>query len=362
MTSPSGQRAHARSRPPLGRTRRARHRGQALVEFGLILPVLLFLFVIAIDFGRLFFSYIQINNAAREGAAYGMYKPTDTATITTRAEQETNAQAQRGENAITVTTSCADPAGTTIACSAATGGPGAGNRITVFVDESFTFLTPLIGGFFGGDLQMTASATSVVTDYAPSSGGVPPGPCPLPVASFTVVITSGLSVLTDPTASTPNSGVCNISGYNWTWGDPSDPLNEEPGEAASKAHTYLAAGTYTITLQVTNQAGSDTAAQLVTVPEAPPPICTAPVANFTFTTSGNGSNKMWTYVDLSTVDDDVNCPITAWLWTFTDQNGLQSNAQSPVPVHYDGNPNALHPVTLTVTNDGGSSTITKSTP
>ena len=362
MTSPSGQRAHARSRPPSGRTSRARHRGQALVEFGVILPVLLFLFVIAIDFGRLFFSYIQINNAAREGAAYGMYKPTDLAMITTRAGQETNAQAQRGENAIVVTASCVDSAGTSIACSAATGGPGAGNRITVNVDEPFTFLTPLIGGFFGGDLQMSASATSVVTDYAPSSGGVPPGPCPLPVASFTVVITSGLSVLADPSSSTPGSGVCSISGYNWTWGDPSDPENEEPGEATSKSHDYLAPGTYTIELEVTNQAGSDTAAQLVTVPVAPPPTCTAPNANFTFTTSGNGANKTWTYSDTSTVADPVNCPITAWLWTFTDQGGLQSNAQFPTPVQYGGNPNAQHPVTLRVTNDGGSDTITKSTP
>jgi PKD repeat protein len=209
---------------------------------------------------------------------------------------------------------------------------------------------------------MSATATSVVTDYAPSSGGVPPGPCPLPVASFTVVITTGLTVLTDPSASTPGSGVCSISGYNWTWGDPSDPNNKEGGEATGKEHTYLAAGTYTILLEVTNQAGSDTDARVVTVPEAPPPTCTAPVANFTFTTSGNGANKRWTYVDTSAVADAVNCPITAWLWTFTDQGGLQSNAQFPTPVQYGGNPNALHPVTLTVTNDGGSSTITKSTP
>jgi Flp pilus assembly protein TadG len=363
MTLPSGKRAAARRpRPPDGRARRARRRGQALVEFALIVPILLFMLVIAIDFGRLFFSYIQINNAAREGAAYAMYSPTDVATITSRAQQETNAQKQSGESAINVTTACVDQAGTTIACSLATGGPGAGNRITVSVNEDFTFLTPMVGGFFGGGLEMDASATSVVTDYAPSSGGTPPGPCSLPVASFTVVVTSGLSVIANPSSSTPDSGICSISGFNWTWGDPSDPANEEPGEATSKAHTFLAAGTYTITLEVTNQAGSDTASRLVTVPEAPPPTCTAPTANFTFTTQGNGANKTWTYTDTSTVADTVNCPITAWLWTFTDQGGLQSNAQFPTPVQYGGNPNAQHPVTLIVTNAGGSASITKSTP
>lgn len=352
MTLLPGQRAPARLRPPVDRPSRARRRGQALVEFALIVPIMLFLLVIATDFGRLFFSYIQINNAAREGAAAGMYAPTGLVAITGRAQQETNAQAQRGENAISVTTSCADQSGTPIACSLATGGAGSGNRITVNVNEPFTFLTPLIGGFFGGNLQLNASATSVVTDYAPSSGGVPPGPCSLPVASFTVVVTSGLTVFADPSASTPDTGVCNISGYNWKWD--SDPLNDTVGFATGDSHTYGLAGTYTIQLEVTNQAGSATYAQVVTVPAGPPPpVCTPPVANFTWTSSG----KTRTYSDTSTVADPVNCPITDWLWTFTDQGGLQSNAQNPAPVTYSNN--GAHPVTLQVTNAGGTTSITR---
>lgn len=47
-------------------------RGQDLIEFALVLP-LLFLFLFgALDFGRAFFSYIVITNAAREGARYGI--------------------------------------------------------------------------------------------------------------------------------------------------------------------------------------------------------------------------------------------------------------------------------------------------
>ena len=355
MTPPSGQRAHARSRPPSRRTRRPRRRGQALVELALILPVLLFLLVIAIDFGRLFFSYIQINNAAREGAAFAAYEPTNTVTITSRAQQETNAQAQRGESAITVTTSCADPAGTTIACSAATGGAGAGNRITVNVNEAFNFLTPMVGGFFGGSVQMNAAATSVVTDYAPSSG-TPPGPCALPSADFTVIVTSGLSVFADPSASTPDSGICAISGYNWKWD--ANPLNDTPGQATGDDHTYGSAGTYTIELEVTNQAGSDTETHDVTVPAGPPPpSCTAPTANFTWTTSGNGANKVYTYTDTSAVADPVNCPITNWAWIF--DGGAQSNSPNPAPFSYGNNSN--HPVTLSVTNAGGTSSVTKNT-
>ena len=70
-----------------------------------------------------------------------------------KAGQETNAQVQRGENGIVVTATCNDTSGASITCLAANGdaGSGAGNTVTVNVNEPFTFLTPLISGFFGGN-------------------------------------------------------------------------------------------------------------------------------------------------------------------------------------------------------------------
>ena len=358
-----------------------------MVEFALVLPVLLFLVVIAVDFGRLFFSYIQISNAAREGANYGSGAPTDTVGITTRVNAEKNAQGQAGEGTPVVTTSCADGAGSTIACNLATGGGGAGNTVTVTVHVPFTFVTPLISGFFGGDLDVVNSATATVLGYAPGSGASQPPGCSLPSASFTLIVTSGLTVFANPSGSTPNSGVCNISGYNWDWGDTLTSV----GTATGDSHTYLSPGTYTIVLEVTNQAGANERSDTVTVPLPPPtptpttaptptpaptptggpsptpsptptpaptPInCAPPVANFTWIQSGQ-ANKTYTYTDASTVADAVNCPITDWLWTFTDQGGLQSNAQNPAPVTYQNG--GKHPVTLRVTNAGGSTTITKS--
>ena len=47
-----------------------RERGQALVEFALVLPVLLVLLCGIIDFGWLYYNQITLNNAAREGARY----------------------------------------------------------------------------------------------------------------------------------------------------------------------------------------------------------------------------------------------------------------------------------------------------
>lgn len=44
-----------------------RPRGQALVEFALVLPILILVLVMIFDGGRLVFAYNTVNNAAREG-------------------------------------------------------------------------------------------------------------------------------------------------------------------------------------------------------------------------------------------------------------------------------------------------------
>jgi len=324
--------------------RRKRRRGQALVEFALVLPVFLLLLLIAVDFGRLFFSYIEINNAAREGASYAAQSPTDATGIQTHVVQETNAQAQRGAGTVSApTVTCKDSTGTAIACSSSTGGTGPGNTVTVSVTEPFTFFTPLMNGFFGGSFNMGASATAVVLGYAASSGGTPPGSCPPPTASFTIVVSS-MTITTDPSASTPNSGVCNISGYNWDWGDGTTDV----GTASATSHTYTADGTYTVTLTTTNQGGQATASKAVTIGSIPPP-CTVPTAAFTYTQSGN----TFSFTDTSTVSDPVNCPKLAWAWNFGDGNpGTVSNAQNPTFTYTNS---GKHTVTLVVTNAGGAS-------
>jgi len=51
----------------LGRLRRT-ETGQALVEFTMILPIFLMLFFGLVDFGRAFYTWLIVTNAAREGA------------------------------------------------------------------------------------------------------------------------------------------------------------------------------------------------------------------------------------------------------------------------------------------------------
>jgi Flp pilus assembly protein TadG len=46
-------------------------RGSSLVELALLLPLLLLMFLGVVEVGRIFYVSIEVNNAARAGAAYG---------------------------------------------------------------------------------------------------------------------------------------------------------------------------------------------------------------------------------------------------------------------------------------------------
>ena len=69
-------------------TTRRRHRGQALVEFALTIPIFLLLLVALFDLGRAVFAWNTLANAAREGARTAIvnqYKPS----IIQRAKDQT---------------------------------------------------------------------------------------------------------------------------------------------------------------------------------------------------------------------------------------------------------------------------------
>ena len=52
-----------------------RSRGQSLVEFALVVPILLLVFAAAADLGRAFYAYIAIENGVKEGAFFGARSP-----------------------------------------------------------------------------------------------------------------------------------------------------------------------------------------------------------------------------------------------------------------------------------------------
>jgi Flp pilus assembly protein TadG len=64
-------------------------KGQEVVEFALVIPLLFLLIFGIIDFSNIIFSYDTISNATREGARYGIIHPTDYNGIRTAARRLT---------------------------------------------------------------------------------------------------------------------------------------------------------------------------------------------------------------------------------------------------------------------------------
>ena len=152
--------------------------------------------------------------------------PSDSATdhattIATYAGRETEcADPARRRDAINVTRHCATrPDGTTIACSTAAGGTGAGNTITVNVKRAVHVLHAVHQRVLRQqppDRRVVRPRRCWATPHRRS--GPAAATCPPPVPSFTVAVTSGLRRPCDASASMPNSGTCKISGYNWDHG------------------------------------------------------------------------------------------------------------------------------------------------
>ena len=64
-------RIHQATPAPSART------GQSLLEFVFLTPLLLTILLGTIDLGRMYSDYIALKHGARDGAGYGMLKPTD---------------------------------------------------------------------------------------------------------------------------------------------------------------------------------------------------------------------------------------------------------------------------------------------
>lgn len=65
-------------------------RGQSLVELAISLVILLYLLSGIVEFGLAFFQFVQLRDAAQEGALYGSTDPANFAAIETRVRSSSN--------------------------------------------------------------------------------------------------------------------------------------------------------------------------------------------------------------------------------------------------------------------------------
>lgn len=161
-----------------------------------------------------------------------------------------------------------------------------------------------------------------------------------PTSSFTRSAT-GLSLSLDGSTSTDSDGT--IASYAWTFGD------GQSGTGATTTHAYTAAGTFQVSLTVTdNDGASSTSTQSVTL--VAPPANVVPVARFT-----NTIDHLNAAFDAST-SSDADGTIASYQWAFGDGE----TATGATASHVYAAP-GTYAVTLTVTdNVGGTGTTSQS--
>ena len=142
-----------------------------------------------------------------------------------------------------------------------------------------------------------------------------------------------------------DNSTCNPSSWHWSFpgGNPSTFTGQNP-----PAILYNTAGTYNVSLTVSNGSGSDiqtnSAYIVVTPPVAPPPV-----ADFSATPTNIGIGQSVQFTDLST-----NNP-TTWNWSFPGGTPASSNLQNPAVTYASS---GSFDVTLTVTDaDAGDTEI-----
>ena len=142
--------------------------GQALVEVGLLLPMLVLLLLGVVELGRYSYVGILVANAARAGTSYGtqtLSQSVDTGGITTAARNDFKTNGQNPTNlAVTSTVSCGCDSGGTVSAFVCTG-TGAGTCATgshwvvqLSVTASGTFNAVFNSSFFPTTITVTRTS------------------------------------------------------------------------------------------------------------------------------------------------------------------------------------------------------------
>jgi Flp pilus assembly protein TadG len=122
-------------------------RGQSLVELAISILILVYLLSGAVEFGMAFFQFVQLRDAAQEGALYGSLHPGDTAGITAHVQGSSNSPIDLATITPVITYS---------------GAQCEGNGITVSLTYDHHVFMPFMSAIIGSTRPITATVTDTI--------------------------------------------------------------------------------------------------------------------------------------------------------------------------------------------------------
>ena len=138
-----------------------RERGQSLVELAVSLLILLYLLSGAAEFGILFFQFVQLRDAAQEGALYGSMNPTNAVPIEQRVRAASSSPIDLSD--VTKVTIAVTAKDRTTNATKTLASACEGDGITVQVSFTHNIFMPFIPQLIGrNSIPLTAEVTDTV--------------------------------------------------------------------------------------------------------------------------------------------------------------------------------------------------------
>ena len=297
--------------------RHHRRRGQSLVEFAIVLPIMLFLTLVALDFGRVYLGWINLQSMSRIAANLAANNPT---AWQGGGDADVQAKYQNQIRNDAAATNCQLPTVGGVATAPNptfidTGGNGAaddlGDSASVALSCTFGLITPGIKDVLGGSISVASSSVFPVKSGMTAGGGGGPAGSP-PNAAFTgngSVAPSSLSgvapfnvVFRDTSGGSPTS---------WLWDFNDGTANSTLQDPLD--HLFVLPGTYIVTMTATNALGASTESMGITV-------TAASVVDFTADKQSGNAPLAVTFTDNSTPGG------TTYAWTFGAGQGTGTGA------------------------------------
>jgi Flp pilus assembly protein TadG len=174
-----------------------------MTEFALTLPLLLLLFVFALDFGRVFLGWVNLNNTVRVAANFAAMNPN--AWNAGNPDADAQDEYVRLIEADSAGINCQMP--TTLPDPTFPAGQDLGQPAQVGITCEFEFITPFLGSFLGDPLPVSASAAFPIRHGAING---------IPVASTTVTSTSTSTTTTGTTttSTTATTATCTVPDFS----------------------------------------------------------------------------------------------------------------------------------------------------
>lgn len=145
-------------------TKSKTERGQSLVELSISLVLLLLLLSGAVEFGMAFFQFVQLRDAAQEGALYGSMNPTECNDILTRVRGASNSPIDLNTAGVSVAI-VDDNTGTEYVCGSSGADPFdcEGNGVKITVTYNHQIFMPFLPSIIGDNkIPLNASVTDTI--------------------------------------------------------------------------------------------------------------------------------------------------------------------------------------------------------